>query len=68
MATLARRFRDNSELNNVNVAKIVIDHESNAIYFSRLPIPHSRDLPSKVDQSSFTCLKHIGLYGIPERF
>ena len=60
MATLARPIKNEEELVNPNTAKIVVNHRHEALYFSRLPIPHSRNLKNI---SSYACLKHIGLYG-----
>jgi len=64
MATLARRPKP-GDLQNVNTAKIVLNHRSEAIYFSRFPIPHSR-----VDAGGHeaVCLKHIGLYAFRKSF
>jgi 3-deoxy-manno-octulosonate cytidylyltransferase (CMP-KDO synthetase) len=63
MATLARNFKNDEELNNPTVAKIVTDHEGFALYFSRLAIPHSR-----TKGPPYACLKHIGLYGYDRTF
>ncbi len=52
MATLSKRIEDPSEVNNPNVVKVVSDLAGNAIYFSRIPIPHGGDIH----------YKHIGLY------
>ncbi|MBK9293164.1 MAG: 3-deoxy-manno-octulosonate cytidylyltransferase [Oligoflexia bacterium] len=59
MATLARPIKSQDELNNPNVAKIIIDNQARALYFSRLAIPFSRQpWGGRGDQG----LKHIGLY------
>jgi 3-deoxy-manno-octulosonate cytidylyltransferase (CMP-KDO synthetase) len=59
MGTLKKRIEDPSEISNPNVVKVVTDREGNAIYFSRSPIPHTRDpRPS----SSTPYYKHVGLY------
>jgi len=68
MATLARLLKSEEELHNANVAKIVINSKSEALYFSRLPIPYSRSLARAHSQGDFTCLKHIGLYGYSREF
>ncbi len=64
MMTLGREM-DHESLFSPNTAKILLDCEQNAIYFSRFPIPYSReknpDLPN-------ACLKHIGIYGYKKRF
>lgn len=64
MATLGRRLKD-GDLRNPNTAKIVLNRHSDAIYFSRLPIPHSRIDASNQDA---VCLKHIGLYAFRKSF
>jgi 3-deoxy-manno-octulosonate cytidylyltransferase (CMP-KDO synthetase) len=55
MGTLKKRIEDSSEIANPNVVKVVTDLAGNAIYFSRSPIPFSRD-------SQASIYKHIGLY------
>ncbi len=64
MATLGRRLKE-GDLESRNTAKIVLNNRSEALYFSRLPIPHSR-----VDASAHgaVCLKHIGLYAFRKSF
>jgi 3-deoxy-manno-octulosonate cytidylyltransferase (CMP-KDO synthetase) len=64
MATLARQLKD-GDLHSPNTAKIVLNQRSEALYFSRLPIPYSRiDAPSQ----KAVCLKHIGLYAFRKSF
>jgi 3-deoxy-manno-octulosonate cytidylyltransferase (CMP-KDO synthetase) len=64
MATLGRRLKE-GDLHSQNTAKIVLNRRSEALYFSRLPIPHSRiDAP----QQGAVCLKHIGLYAFRKSF
>lgn len=59
MTTLYRRIHDPADLNNPNVAKIVIDRGGYAMYFSRAPIPHRRD-----PRGGWPPLyRHVGLYG-----
>jgi 3-deoxy-manno-octulosonate cytidylyltransferase (CMP-KDO synthetase) len=41
-----------------NIVKVVTDNRGRALYFSRLPIPYSRDAKDKI-----RFYKHIGLYG-----
>lgn len=57
MGTLKKRIEDPSEVGNPNVVKVVTDHLSRALYFSRSPIPYQR--PGSPDPRYF---KHIGLY------
>lgn len=64
LATLVKRVKDKEELYNANSPKVILDKDSNAIYFSRTPIPYSRDI--EVTDQYVACTpfyRHIGLYG-----
>ena len=63
MATLGRTLKA-GDLDSPNTAKIVINKNSEAMYFSRLPIPYSRTEWS----GALICLKHIGLYAFRKDF
>jgi 3-deoxy-manno-octulosonate cytidylyltransferase (CMP-KDO synthetase) len=63
MSTLAKRIEDPAEIDNPNVVKVVTDCNSNAIYFSRHPIPYNRDAANPVIR-----YKHIGLYAYRRDF
>jgi 3-deoxy-manno-octulosonate cytidylyltransferase (CMP-KDO synthetase) len=52
-------------LENINTAKIILNHKNQALYFSRFPIPYSRE---KNDNHYSGCLKHIGIYGYKKSF
>ena len=58
MITAASRFAPGEDVTNHNVVKVVMDQESNALYFSRAPIPHSRDGISLAPH-----YRHQGIYG-----
>ncbi len=58
MITAATRFGPEDDVTNPNAVKVVLDRESNALYFSRAPIPHSRDGISLVPH-----YRHQGIYG-----
>ena len=58
MITAASRFTPGEDVTNPNVVKVVMDQESNALYFSRAPIPHSRDGISLAPH-----YRHQGIYG-----
>jgi 3-deoxy-manno-octulosonate cytidylyltransferase (CMP-KDO synthetase) len=58
MSTLRRRIDDPAEALNPNVTKVVVDRESNALYFSRAPIPFVRDGCPPAPR-----WRHVGLYG-----
>ncbi|MCB0393508.1 MAG: 3-deoxy-manno-octulosonate cytidylyltransferase [Bdellovibrionales bacterium] len=64
MATLAKKMNP-IDLQTDTTAKIVLNHEGNAIYFSRFPIPYSRDQSASERGVS---LKHIGLYAYEKSF
>jgi 3-deoxy-manno-octulosonate cytidylyltransferase (CMP-KDO synthetase) len=64
MATLAHPLPvDEHELKGT--VKLIMNKDHEAIYFSRFPIPYSRE---SVDQWPNTALKHIGLYGYKKLF
>jgi 3-deoxy-manno-octulosonate cytidylyltransferase (CMP-KDO synthetase) len=63
MSTLSKPINDVAQLGSPSVVKVVFDYDSNALYFSRSPIPFVRD------QNRFGELlkknlfhRHIGLY------
>jgi 3-deoxy-manno-octulosonate cytidylyltransferase (CMP-KDO synthetase) len=59
MTTLYRRIHHAADLANPNIAKVVLDRGGYAMYFSRAPIPHTRD-----PRGGWPPLyRHIGLYG-----
>lgn len=62
MATLAHSLSIN-DLVNVNAVKVIINQNSEAIYFSRFGIPFSRE-----PFQSAVALKHVGLYGFSKAF
>ena len=60
MGSLKAEIRDEAELNNPNIVKVVVDRNDFALYFSRYPIPYFRDAsPLSLLTGHF---KHIGLY------
>ncbi len=66
MATLGRKLTMD-DLRSPNTAKIVVNHKSEALYFSRYPIPYSR-LQPEAEQNLRGCLKHVGIYGYKKDF
>jgi len=63
VSTLVKKISSEADLNNPSVVKVVFDKFSNAIYFSRSPIPYLRDagdLGKELVNGLF--YKHIGLY------
>lgn len=66
MATLAHSLKE-EDLLNKNAVKVIINKNSEAIYFSRFPIPFSRECCPQ-DQFPTSVQKHIGLYGYTKKF
>lgn len=64
MGTLGRPMTKEA-LESVNTAKIVLNNRSEAIYFSRLPIPYSRGTKGITQNIS---LKHVGIYAYRKSF
>lgn len=65
MGTLRAALETWEEYRNPNVVKVVCDGRGFALYFSRAPIPHPRDLPQGGAQPSPAALgmfRHVGLY------
>lgn len=57
ISTLIRVLRDESEINNPNLVKCVIDNNGYALYFSRAKIPYERNT------GIATFYGHLGIYG-----
>lgn len=64
MATLGRPL-DLESLNSPNTAKIVMNARGEAMYFSRLPIPYTRNAAALPIEAA---LKHIGIYAYRKKF
>jgi 3-deoxy-manno-octulosonate cytidylyltransferase (CMP-KDO synthetase) len=63
IATLVKKITDNEELFNQNTPKVIINKNSEAIYFSRQTIPLIRNQKPKEWLQHHTFYKHIGIYG-----
>jgi 3-deoxy-manno-octulosonate cytidylyltransferase (CMP-KDO synthetase) len=59
MATACHTIHDEISLLNPNIVKVVIDSNSNALYFSRAPIPYPRD---EIHKQAIQAHRHIGIY------
>jgi len=57
IATLGSPKITSLDIQDANRIKVVVDHQSDALYFSRSPIPFERN------KENYPFLKHIGLYG-----
>jgi 3-deoxy-manno-octulosonate cytidylyltransferase (CMP-KDO synthetase) len=62
IATLAIDVHDSNEIFNPNRIKVVVDAQSNAIYFSRHGIPFGANKPQESWLERYPYLRHIGLY------
>jgi len=63
IATLIKKISTEQELLNTNSPKVIINKNSEAIYFSRSPLPHIRGQEPQNWLQHFTYFKHIGIYG-----
>ena len=63
LATLIKEINSVEELNNINSPKVVINRMSEAIYFSRTPIPYFRGKDQSEWLKEQVYYKHIGIYG-----
>lgn len=63
IATLIRQISNQEELINPNVVKVVCDHRSRALLFSRARIPFARDPASDQEGIPGVYMKHLGIYG-----
>jgi 3-deoxy-manno-octulosonate cytidylyltransferase (CMP-KDO synthetase) len=59
MATACHAIHDELSFLNPNIVKVVIDSNSNALYFSRSPIPYPRD---EIHKLTIQAHRHIGIY------
>ncbi|MEJ2004714.1 MAG: 3-deoxy-manno-octulosonate cytidylyltransferase [Cyclobacteriaceae bacterium] len=62
IATLISPLKDESELTNPNVVKVVCAADQRALYFSRSPIPYFRDGKDRKWTEHHSYWKHIGMY------
>ncbi len=67
IATLIKKVLTDQELHNTNSPKVIVNKLSEAIYFSRSPLPHIRGQEPQNWLQHFTYFKHIGIYGYPCR-
>ena len=62
LATLIKRISHADDLFSPNVVKAVANKEGEALYFSREPIPHLRNVPRSEWLEQRLWFKHIGIY------
>ena len=63
MITAAHPFAKGDDATNPNLVKVVLDRQSDALYFSRSVIPYPR-----ADGRSPAYFRHLGIYGYSTRF
>lgn len=63
IATLIKEIKSSDELFNHNNAKVILNKNREAIYFSRAPVPYCRNYPDQEWIKHHTYYKHIGIYG-----
>lgn len=66
MSTLATPIFDEREARSRDVVKCVADSNSNALYFSRAMIPHSKS--GKFSPETTLYLRHVGMYAFRKDF
>jgi 3-deoxy-manno-octulosonate cytidylyltransferase (CMP-KDO synthetase) len=57
MGTVKYRLKDEEEIQNINIVKVVTDNNGFALYFSRNPVPYYRE--KAADRAFY---KHLGFY------
>lgn len=62
LATLARKIEDPDRVTDPNTVKVVMDHQGNALYFSRHAIPFVRGVDSSQWIQKTDYYQHIGIY------
>ena len=62
LATLSKKIEGSEQLFNPNIVKIVSSADGKALYFSRSPIPHIRNVDQTEWLSRHNFYKHIGMY------
>ncbi len=65
MATAATPFPAGADVADPNLVKVVLTHNSHALYFSRSPIPFWRDRESTPSPAYYL---HLGIYAYQRRF
>ena len=65
MSTAAHLLTEQDEIENPNNVKVVFDHSSRALYFSRSPIPFDRNV-NNLESTKYW--KHVGIYAYRAEF
>jgi 3-deoxy-manno-octulosonate cytidylyltransferase (CMP-KDO synthetase) len=67
MSSLRTRLTSRAEYLDPNVVKVIVDRHDVALYFSRAPIPHTRDAMAEGDPPA-SAWRHIGMYAYQRAF
>lgn len=62
IATLVKKINSQEELFNVNIPKVILSANNEALYFSRQTIPYIRGKETSEWLKAHTFYKHIGIY------
>ena len=63
IASMMKKITRQEELDSPNTAKVVLDAQNNAMYFSRNPIPFLQNVAKENWLKESIFYKHIGIYG-----
>lgn len=63
MSTVKYRLKNEADIRNINIVKVVTDNDGFALYFSRSPIPYYRE-----QSSENAYYKHLGFYAYRKGF
>ncbi|MBN4049599.1 3-deoxy-manno-octulosonate cytidylyltransferase [Bacteroidales bacterium AH-315-N07] len=63
IATLVKEIKDNNEIFDSNIPKVIINSNDEAVYFSRSPIPYYQKIKPEKWSKKHKYFKHIGIYG-----
>ena len=62
VSTLKQEIKDETEINNPNIVKVISDYDNYALYFSRSAIPFPRET-----NFTATYYRHIGIYAFRKK-
>lgn len=62
IATLVKKIDKNEDVFDINKPKVIFNKDKKAIYFSRSPIPFSRNIEQSEWHNKHAYYKHIGMY------
>ncbi len=70
IATACHAIHTEADFRNPNIVKVVLDKDSNALYFSRAPIPYPRDAfaGNQTLPADLPVMRHIGIYAYRAAF